>query len=210
MAGDTNDAAAGDGRSRLIDTAEVLFDENGIDGTSARAIGVAAGHRNVAAVNYHFGTKDELLRAVLARWAARVDAERIRRFDELEAAGSVTPREALVTMMDPLVELLDDAGGRRYLRLLNHAANHPAYYTEGNVDFAAGLARGAAHLSGLLEDLPPPRAGHRAQITLGLVLYALADQARLIDAGAPHRPTLDSRAFATDLVDVALAALTAR
>src|SRR5687768_11372279 len=164
MAADTDDAGTADGRTRLIDTAEVLFDEQGIDGTSARAIAAAAGHRNVAAVKSHFGSEDELLRAVLARWAGRVDAQRVRRLEQLEARGSVTPRDVLAAMLEPLVELLEEPGGRRYLRLLNHAANHPAYYTEANVDFAAGLTRGAALLVGVLEGLPPARRAHRAQL----------------------------------------------
>jgi AcrR family transcriptional regulator len=58
-----------DARARLIDVAIALFAEKGYEGTSVRDLATAAGV-NVAAVNYHFGSKDalytEALRACLA------------------------------------------------------------------------------------------------------------------------------------------------
>mgnify|MGYP000184469773 CR=1 FL=1 len=49
-----------DTRSRILDAAEVLFMEHGFDGTSMRMITSQAGV-NLAAVNYHFGTKELLM-----------------------------------------------------------------------------------------------------------------------------------------------------
>lgn len=209
MAEDRNTRSPKDGRTRLLDTAEALFDEHGIHGTSARAIAAAAGHRNVAAVRYHFGSQRDLLAAVLDRRAEHVNTERHRLLDTLEIAGDVTPRAALVALIEPLAQMLAEPGGRRYVRLLNQAANHPTYYAETDMRLATSLIRAAAHVTPLIEHLDPQRRAHRTQLCLGLVLYALAEQSRLLDADDPHRPPLDHSTLTQDLVDTVAAALAA-
>lgn len=200
---------SGYGRQRLLDTALVLFDEHGIDGVSARTIAQAAGHRNVTAVNYHFGSRDELVHEVLTRQAAVLDRQRHALLDELEARGPVDPREAVVAVVTPLVGLLSDPDGRRYLRLLNQAANHPAHYRDANFGFFTSLSRGAAYVLPLAEQMPPDRRAFRGRATLGFVLNALALQARLIDADEPGPPLLDAAAFTDELADTIMGLFTA-
>jgi AcrR family transcriptional regulator len=200
---------SGYGRRQLIDTAERLLDEHGIDGVSARAIAAAAGHRNNAAVRYHFGDRDTLVRVVLERRALEVDVQRHTLLDELEAAGNVQPHAALTALLQPLVGLLDDIGGRRYLRVLNQAANHPGLYERATLEFTPSLARGAAHLAPLVAHLTPPLRAHRARLGLGLALFAFAEQARLIDTHPPPRPLLTKDEFTTDLITSTIAYLTA-
>jgi len=75
----------GDGadvRQRLLDTAERLFGERGVAETSVRALTGAAG-LNVALVNYYFGSKDNLVRAVVERRQGPLNAERLRLLDAL-------------------------------------------------------------------------------------------------------------------------------
>jgi AcrR family transcriptional regulator len=72
-------------RTRLLDAAERLFAEHGFAATSLRTVTDAA-DANVAAVNYHFGSKEGLLRAVVQRAMAAVNQERLRLLDELRAA----------------------------------------------------------------------------------------------------------------------------
>lgn len=197
-----------DGRTRLIDAAEVLLDTAGIDGTSGAAITAAAGHRNAAAVNYHFGNLDQLILAVLERRSGELDAVRHALLDELEAAGPVEPRAAFGAMLDPVAALLEQPEGRRYLRLLNQAANHPRFHDRANWQFATSVERGAAYLAPLVQHLEPERQRHRARNVLGMVLYALAEQARTVD-GATGEPPIDGDVFVADLTDAALAALVA-
>jgi len=54
------------GREAILDAAERLFAERGIDAVSLRTINATAGY-SVAALHYHFGTRDGLIRALLAR-----------------------------------------------------------------------------------------------------------------------------------------------
>src|SRR6185295_14681558 len=66
-----------DTKSRILDTAEKLFGMNGFDGTSLRDITTAA-DVNLAAINYHFQTKDSLIDAIVAR---RIEPVNKKRFE---------------------------------------------------------------------------------------------------------------------------------
>src|SRR5688500_4115082 len=75
-------AAAAPGRAvddtlqSILDAAEMLFAEHGIEGTSVRSVLATAG-ANVAAVHYHFGSKDRLVEEVFRRRADRIAADRM-------------------------------------------------------------------------------------------------------------------------------------
>ena len=93
-------------RERILDVAEKLFSENGFDGTSLRMI-TAEADVNLAAVHYHFGSKERLLHATLQRRIAPVNAERLRRLDAAtDAADPGTPPvEAIVdAFVRPTIE----------------------------------------------------------------------------------------------------------
>src|SRR5882757_11341615 len=72
-------------RVALLDAAESLFSQRGIEGTSVRDIVTAAG-TNLAAINYHFGSKDRLALEVFARRIEPVNRRRLARLDALEKA----------------------------------------------------------------------------------------------------------------------------
>ena len=98
-------------RERLLNVAEQRFGEGGYEGTSLRAITVAAA-ANIAAVNYHFGSKEALLRAAVARAMAPVNAERRRRLDQLEAGGSPSAEDLIRAFVEPGLELVLRRGER--------------------------------------------------------------------------------------------------
>lgn len=72
-----------DTKEKILDAAERLFAELGFASTSLRDI-TAEADVNLAAVNYHFGSKEELLVAALSRHLAPINAERVARLDALE------------------------------------------------------------------------------------------------------------------------------
>ncbi len=74
---------ARDTRQRILDAADQLFGQNGYRATTMRALTEAAGV-NLAAVNYHFGSKADLLRATLERHIRPINVERLARLDALE------------------------------------------------------------------------------------------------------------------------------
>ena len=74
-----------DTKTRILDVAERFFGERGYGGTSLRAITTAA-RVHVGSVNYHFGSKHGLLKAVMERRIVPVNRERLNRLDQLEAS----------------------------------------------------------------------------------------------------------------------------
>lgn len=101
-----------DTKGRILDTAKLLFAERGFDATSVRGVTAEAGV-NLAAVNYHFGSKAALLRAVVRRILAPANAERLRALGELEAGGRrPSAKELIEAFVSPVVGLLDHDGGR--------------------------------------------------------------------------------------------------
>src|ERR1043165_10017836 len=96
-------------RVELLDAAERLFSQNGVEGTSVRDIIKAAG-ANLGAINYHFGTKDRLALEVFARRLEPVNRERIARLNTLEAAAGrkkLKLEQILDAMIRPALESED-------------------------------------------------------------------------------------------------------
>src|SRR5262245_19502880 len=84
-------------KQRILDVAEVQFAEHGYAGASLRGI-IGMAHVNLAAVHYHFRSKEALLESVCLRRAGQLNEERLRLLDELEAgAGDAgAPLEGII------------------------------------------------------------------------------------------------------------------
>jgi len=82
-------------KTKIIDVAERLFAEKSIDGVSIRMI-VAEAEVNLAAIHYHFGSKEDLLKAVLHRFVDRVNNQRLTLLDELERANETLEVEQII------------------------------------------------------------------------------------------------------------------
>ena len=105
-------------RLAILNAAERCFGEAGFDGVSLRTITEVAGV-DLALVNYHFGSKDNLLREVIARRARVVHDDRVRALEAARHdAGVRSPSiEAIVTaFLEPLLRRLNggDRGWRYY------------------------------------------------------------------------------------------------
>ncbi|MBK1833930.1 TetR/AcrR family transcriptional regulator [Roseibacillus ishigakijimensis] len=91
-------------QERLLDAAEELFAEKGFESVSLREITAAAG-ANVAAVNYHFGSKENLINAVIKRHVLPANRERMARLKELLAQEKPPQvREVVEAFLRPLIE----------------------------------------------------------------------------------------------------------
>src|SRR4029077_13793684 len=91
---------------RILDAAERLFADHGFEGTSIRDI-VDTAKVNLAAVHYHFRSKEALLEAVLTRRISLVNDARLQRLDTAEAAAaprSPSVEEVLRAFIIPTVE----------------------------------------------------------------------------------------------------------
>ncbi len=94
--------ARGDTKTRILDAAEKLFGMNGFEATSLREI-TAEASVNLAAINYHFQTKDSLIDAIVAR---RIEPVNRRRLELLDAAGpQATLEQILTAFMAPVMQV---------------------------------------------------------------------------------------------------------
>lgn len=89
-----------DTRTKLLDAAEELFAEKGFAAAGLRAITGRAGV-NLAAVNYHFGSKEGLARAVVDRRLEPVNRERLARFAAIRERGNPGIAEVLAAFVEP-------------------------------------------------------------------------------------------------------------
>lgn len=106
---------------RLKAAAQRLFATRGIDGVSVQQIVAAAGQRNNASLNYHFGGKEGLVKALVVDGARLVDHNRQARLDALEAGGGPgTLREVVEALALPVLEIVAPDGTRdlTYLRFI--------------------------------------------------------------------------------------------
>ena len=112
---------AAETKERILDVAERLFADFGYKATSLRDITSEAGV-NLASVNYHFGSKDALLAALLNRRFAPVNRRRLELLDELEnsADGAVDLLDLVQAFLSPPFEMHQGGteDGRTFLRLV--------------------------------------------------------------------------------------------
>jgi AcrR family transcriptional regulator len=147
-------------RERILEAAEKLFSGEGLAKTSLRAITLEAGV-NVAAVHYHFGSKQALVRELFARRVEPINAERLRRLNAIEAAhptGDLPLEPILASFIEPVLEVMGGvSGARRNIgQLIGRFYGEPDSVLEpflreqfGEVArrFSAGLARALPELS---------------------------------------------------------------
>ena len=120
--------APSDTRTQILDAAERLFAERGFRGTSIRAITDLAGV-NLAAVGYHFGSKAELLAAVVRRVIEPITAAQSAGLDRLHArTPDPTVTELVEAFAGPLFDEMPagDEGGARTSRLIMRILGDPA------------------------------------------------------------------------------------
>jgi len=116
-------------RDRVLDVAERLFAKRGLDAVSIRDI-IGAAEVNLGAINYHFGTKERLIVAVLERRLAPLSEQRLRGLAAVEkAAGKGTPtlEAVLEAMFRPAIEQAMDPrqGGATFGKLMARSFVEP-------------------------------------------------------------------------------------
>lgn len=194
-------------RARLVATAERLFAERGIEGTSLNDINIAAGQRNKNATHYHFGDKKGLLQAIIDKHMPGIIARRDRLLDELFAQGSHSVLGVVRALLYPMAEkLFDGNGGREFIRInAQLAATHAAALNSGHSDvFRIGpMDRLNKVRAEFLNDLPAPIAQQRVVLATSLILNGLADHSRLLDASAEH--PVSTEVFIRNLEDCLVA-----
>src|SRR5664279_873833 len=186
-------------KSRILDTAEALFMEHGFEATSLRSL-TAAAAVNLAAVNYHFGTKEELFETVLTRRLDPMNQERVALLDELERKAAPDPLSCdriLMALFVPALHLARDParGGKNFLRLLGRAYADPAPFIRQflSEQYAVMIARFKAAFGRALPHLPRKELSWRLHFIMGALSYTLAgtDAHKIISELSPHETNHD-------------------
>ena len=173
-------AATTDTKLSLLDAAEAIIAEHGFAGASLRAITSLAG-TNLAAVNYHFGSKQKLARAMIARYMGPVNAERMRLLDKVErdSAGGKPSLEALVrAFVGPVVRFggeLPDRG-RHFAQICGRAMTQPDPVLRESLlgELAEAIRRFQAAFARTLPSLPREELLWRIQFMVGGMAHTLA------------------------------------
>ena len=186
-------------KERLLDTAEALFMEHGFEATSLRSI-TATAAVNLAAVNYHFGSKEELFEAVLTRRLDPMNQERVEILDRLEAKAAPDPLSCdriLMALFVPALRLARDParGGKNFLRLLGRAYADPAPFIRHflSEQYAVMIARFKAAFGRALPHLPRKELSWRLHFIMGALSYTLAgtDAHKIISELSPRETNND-------------------
>jgi AcrR family transcriptional regulator len=197
------DAAPDAIRDRLLDAGERLIAARGLAATSVRAVCGEAG-ANVAAVHYHFGSKDSLVDAVLERRMGELTTRRLAMLEPLEAQAHPSTRAVIDALVRPLADFARerDGEGRAYVRFLaalyaNDERNRIA------LAFTPQYERLAPVLARSLPDLAPGIVAFRLDLVSAPMVATLAEPEHALR----HWPDTPTPRY-SDLVDALVDAVT--
>lgn len=186
-----------DTRLALMRAAEQLFAQQGVDRVSLREIAIAAGQRNVSAATYHFGSKRELIEAILERHTLPIQ-ETWRPVLAVEHQQDFSLERLLELVVRPLVDKIDDAdGGRSYLELCAELVASRSFPLMGmrvaSTPVANDLTRRIAERG---PEVPPMVRVLRSTRMAGMIYSSIGDYLRLSANGVE----IPREVFVSDLV----------
>ncbi len=183
-----------DTKSRILDAAEVLFADRGIEPTSLRAVTTKAG-TNLAAVHYHFGSKDALIAAVVARRVSPINQERLKLLERLEVAAKAPPdlEEILEAFFGPAVRALAESErGSLLAKMMSRIYWESGGETRQLIleQFRDVLQGFIPALSRALPALPQKEVIVRFQFGIGVMIHTLSQRGG--SENAPFPMTFDN------------------
>lgn len=164
-------------KERILGVAETLFARHGFAGASLRQV-TAAANVNLAAVNYHFGSKESLIEEVFRRRLDELNRHRLAALAAIEANPSRTLEDVLDAFIRPALEQsMDSTGGTAFVRVLARAyAEHDERLRKFLSDnYGHVLREFAGAFSKLLPRLSKDELYWRLDIVAGALTYAMAD-----------------------------------
>ena len=176
-----------DAREVLLDTAERLLGEKGIEGASMRQIAAEAGQGNNSVVQYHFGSKTGLMHEIIERRVAGFEPRR----EQLLAAAGADIQSLLKVLFLPIAELVDDQGRHAYARFIMHflssfryqaGTEHPGWKPE------SAASRATLRLAAQFPFLEPADFERRINHLGGMFFNALIERDNLAAAGKALSP----------------------
>lgn len=179
-------------REQIKLAARRLFAIRGIDGVSVREIVEASGQKNHGSLSYYFGTKEALVRELVADGAKLIDMRRNAFLDRLEAAGGPSSvRDAVEALVYPSIGLSGETEDEEdtYLRFIAMLAmNHRELFMDAlEKRWNSGYLRCLDHLRRLMPDMPAAAKNQRF-VFMGAYMSSVLSlrEAALTDRTRPH------------------------
>ncbi len=188
------------GREVLIVAARRLFAEQGVDAVSLREVVRAAGHRNTNAVQYHFGSREALLAAVVEPIEREIGARRAALVDVLLAEAAPSTRAIAGALVRPSAAMLEHPEGRDHLRIVAELIADMDRFTAAAGAADTWLAQWDRLARENMAETTLPL--HRRYAAISLCFTQLGRR-----AGSRRRP--DHRLFVSDLIDLVTGVLDA-
>jgi AcrR family transcriptional regulator len=168
-------------RERILQAAETLFAERGIDAVSLREVTTAAGV-NSAALHYHFGSKEALLTELFQSRALPLAKRRVELLSEVRRGNRAPVLEDILrAFLRPALEVRADGQGATFIRLRAWLAFQPERVCQallGRV-FDESSRMFLAALADALPDVPARDLGWRFHFLLGAMVYTMASPGRI-------------------------------
>lgn len=191
-------AETADTKSRILDAAEALFMEHGFEATSLRLITTAA-NVNLAAANYHFGSKEELFQAIFTRRLDPMNRDRLVLLSAYEDAATAQPQthpltceKIIAAMFIPALTFGRDheRGGKNFLKLLGRAYADPAPFIREFLShqYAEMVSRFRAAFGRALPHIPHEELSWRLHFVMGALSFTLAS-ADILKMIAHYQPS---------------------
>lgn len=171
-------------KQQLVLTAERLFAQRGLDGVPLRQIGTEAGMANKSAVQYHFGSKEGLLQAILLN---RVEHLTQRRRLLAARAASDDLRAVIEAHQLPLIEMAEDESCYylsfleqllRYDSSVSPLASLPEEHQQSHAEYVR-------RVSDLTKHIPQPLRVERIHRVSVMCVHVCADRHRYRAFGLP-------------------------
>lgn len=203
-------AKQADTRERILLAAERMFAEYGFDGVSLRQLGAEAGAA-IALINYHFGTKEMLYRAVFENRIAPLSEQRRAALDAALTASDPPKLEAVLdALARPWIELHTTGQAQDYTRLVAREVHDPREAERGIVrDLLDPVARDfIAAMEQALPDRPPADLHWGYLFFMSTLQVLLSNPQRIERLFGDLIEDSSADALVTRLVDFVSAALT--
>lgn len=195
-------------RDKLLDAATALFAERGVANVSLAEIVRAADQRNTSAIHYHFGGRDHVIEAILARHVPALRARRLELLEHARATPSDDVRSVAEALVRPVTELAQRGWRERaYLQIGAELANQLDRTTPEMRRLFRQTA-GPEVMALLAERCAVPEDVWRVRALIGnaFVGWAAADRARALDRNTDD--ALDEQRWIDNLVDMFVAMMT--
>jgi AcrR family transcriptional regulator len=190
-------------RAQILAAAERLFAEHGVIAVSNRQIGEAAKQGNTAAVGYHFGTKADLVRAIMRKHTEPIERLRLGMLADADAFTGL--RDWVACLVRPTAEHLGAVGNPTWFARFSVQVMADPVLREIMIDEALtspALQQVLIGLNGCLPELAPDVRAERWDMARQLMVHMYAERERALAEGArtPRSSWPDAATGLTDAI----------